>query len=257
MDDFTATHSRPDPQSSGFSGDSSLPSTLQRTPEASEFTSTEWTNEKHSMYLKSMETSFVKQLYDSMDLLGWRSKEGKLSHSKSSRRPYTHSRAPSGQFKVLRRGGWQNIKFERPESTLKKTEETCDADLLSNRWIRHYRSVCKDQDVGSRAVPERFATITRTIDSEGKEAILLGADSSPEQQLFVGQSHLCNTIALEVSDQNFVGEDIEGEKKTSGKCSAKRVKTRVVHSSSNDQVVPLRKPPPMEDAGNNCIPADL
>lgn len=69
----------------------------QGTPEAAEFMSTEWTNEKHSKYLKSMETSFVNQLYDSMDLLAWRSQEGKLSHSKSSRQPYTHSRALSGQ----------------------------------------------------------------------------------------------------------------------------------------------------------------
>lgn len=29
----------------------------------------EWTDEKHSMYLKSMETSFVDQLYDSKEIL--------------------------------------------------------------------------------------------------------------------------------------------------------------------------------------------
>lgn len=36
-----------------------------------ESASMEWTDEKHSLYLKSMETSFVNQLYSSIDLLGW------------------------------------------------------------------------------------------------------------------------------------------------------------------------------------------
>ncbi|MBA0879750.1 hypothetical protein Goshw_006108, partial [Gossypium schwendimanii] len=50
-----------------------------------ESTSTEWTDEKHSLYLKSMEASFVNQLYDSMSFLGCNSKE-KSSGSKSSRK---------------------------------------------------------------------------------------------------------------------------------------------------------------------------
>lgn len=32
---------------------------------------TRWTDEKHSLYLKSMEASFVDQLYNSLDMLGW------------------------------------------------------------------------------------------------------------------------------------------------------------------------------------------
>ncbi|MFQ6642154.1 hypothetical protein Gotur_017683, partial [Gossypium turneri] len=50
-----------------------------------ESTSTEWTDEKHSLYLKSMEASFVNQLYDSMSFLGCNSKE-KSPGSKSSRK---------------------------------------------------------------------------------------------------------------------------------------------------------------------------
>lgn len=37
--------------------------------------SSEWTNEKHSLYLKSMEASFVNQLYNSIDILGWPSQK--------------------------------------------------------------------------------------------------------------------------------------------------------------------------------------
>lgn len=75
----------------------------QGTPDAAESISTEWTNEKHSLYLKSMEASFVNQLYSgSVDLVGWRSQDNKhdLSHAKSSRPPHIHnhsSRASSGQ----------------------------------------------------------------------------------------------------------------------------------------------------------------
>jgi hypothetical protein len=39
--------------------------------------SSEWTDEKHKLYLKSMEASFVNQLYNSIDLLGWRSQKGR------------------------------------------------------------------------------------------------------------------------------------------------------------------------------------
>lgn len=34
--------------------------------------STEWTDEKHCLYLKSMEASFINDLYNSVDTLGWR-----------------------------------------------------------------------------------------------------------------------------------------------------------------------------------------
>ncbi|KAA8537751.1 hypothetical protein F0562_027669 [Nyssa sinensis] len=62
----------------------------------------------------------------------------------------------------------------------------------------------------------------------------------------VRDSHLCcHDLAgsnTEVSDQNFVDEDIKGDK-TNHICSAKRVKTSVAASSSNDQVVPFEKSP--------------
>ncbi|MBA0838516.1 hypothetical protein Goarm_004326, partial [Gossypium armourianum] len=61
-----------------------------------ESTSTEWTDEKHSLYLKSMEASFVNQLYDSMSFLGCNSKE-KSPGSKSSRKTRCIS---SGQLLV-------------------------------------------------------------------------------------------------------------------------------------------------------------
>lgn len=46
---------------------------------------TEWTNEKHSLYLKSMEASFVDQLYSSLGALG--KKESKSTRFGSGRKP--------------------------------------------------------------------------------------------------------------------------------------------------------------------------
>ncbi|GMJ15354.1 cold regulated gene 27 [Hibiscus trionum] len=99
-----------------------------------ESTSTEWTDEKHSLYLKSMEASFVNQLYDSMSTLGWNSKE-KLPGSKSSRKTHCIS---SGQFKVLRGGCWKKINFERPGFQLNKRDGS--HSFVASPWIQHFRS---------------------------------------------------------------------------------------------------------------------
>ncbi|KAE8729180.1 Cold regulated protein 27, putative isoform 4 [Hibiscus syriacus] len=99
-----------------------------------ESTSTEWTDEKHSLYLKSMEASFVNQLYDSMSSLGWNSKD-KLPGSKSSRKTHCIS---SGQFKVIRGGCWKKINFERPGFQLNKRDGS--HSFVASPWIQHFRS---------------------------------------------------------------------------------------------------------------------
>lgn len=69
----------------------------------------EWTNEKHSSYLNSMEAMFVKQLYnheyDGMDSPHWRSRRknqlNPSSAAQSNLKPHT-----PGQFKVFESGCW-------------------------------------------------------------------------------------------------------------------------------------------------------
>lgn len=58
---------------------------------------TEWTDEKHSLYLKSMEASFVNELYSSFDLLGWRSQREHSSDAKLSGKKHASSRTSSCQ----------------------------------------------------------------------------------------------------------------------------------------------------------------
>ncbi|XP_022772194.1 uncharacterized protein LOC111314847 isoform X2 [Durio zibethinus] len=114
-----------------------------------ESTSTEWTDEKHSLYLKSMEASFVNQLYDSMNCLGWNLQKERLPGSKSSR---PADCASSGQFKVLRGGCWKKINFERPGFQLNKKDDSyC---FVASPWIQHLRSGSKSRVLASCSLQE-------------------------------------------------------------------------------------------------------
>ncbi|KAA8528535.1 hypothetical protein F0562_035890 [Nyssa sinensis] len=218
---------------------------------ASESMSTEWTDEKHSLYLKSMEATFVNQLYNSLDLLGRRSQNE--SDAKSLRQMHANARVSSGQFKVLQGGSWGKIKFERDEPQMDKADGS--RVLLANPWIRHFRSTCRPQVVTSPALPENTAFESQAIHSDEKMALTTALDANPKQ-FHARHSRLCCHDSVgsntEVSDQNFVDEDIEGDK-ASRRCTAKRVKTSAAASSSNDQVVPFGKFPVTEDVMENRV----
>ncbi|XP_050364900.1 cold-regulated protein 27 isoform X2 [Argentina anserina] len=208
--------------------------------------STEWTDEKHSMYLKSMEASFVNQLYNSMDSRGRHTHKGNLSHIKSSKQPQFNSRAASGQFKVLRAGCWQKINFGRGEA-----ESDC-GELLANPWILHFRSTSKPKDVESPVVQEQAGAIYEEVDSISKKEITSAPATCLKQSnhFNVSLSHMMHQDMVggntEVSDQNFADEDIK-EEKAIASCNSKRMKNLVLQASSNDQVVPYQKPADTED----------
>ncbi|KAK6939605.1 hypothetical protein RJ641_029136 [Dillenia turbinata] len=208
--------------------------------------SIEWTDEKHSLYLKSMEASFVNQLYDSLDLLGCRSRNEKLSDLTSTWKENDKSQPSSGQFKVLRGGYWQRINFQRGELQANKADDSLV--LLANPWIQHFRPPCRHQVEASLVVPDNPAFKTQSVRSRGKKAISCGGDTRSKKN-WVAHSHMCdrdstgNGNNTEMSDQNFVDEHIEGEK-VSG---TKRMRTLVVDPSSTDQVVPLDQCPRTED----------
>uniref|UniRef100_A0A5B6YXX7 Cold regulated protein 27 n=1 Tax=Davidia involucrata TaxID=16924 RepID=A0A5B6YXX7_DAVIN len=220
---------------------------------ASESISTEWTDEKHSLYLKSMETSFVNQLYNSLDLLGWHSQKEHSSDAKSLRQMHANTRVSSGQFKVLRGGCWGKINFERGEPQLDKADGP--RVFLANPWIRHFRSACRHQVVTSPAFPKKVAFESQAIHIDGKMA-LTSALAPNSKQFHVRDSHLCCRDSTgsntEGSDQNFVDEDIKGDQ-ASRMRSAKRVKTSGAASSSNNQVVPFHKFPMTEDVTENHV----
>ncbi|XP_044474754.1 cold-regulated protein 27-like [Mangifera indica] len=164
---------------------------LQDSPVA-ESVSTEWTDEKHSLYLKSMEASFVNQLYNSTDFLRWRFDQNNVSDIASSRQI---QRPSSGQ--VLRRGGWLRINFQRPDLKLHKA----------------YESAGKSQTVLSMGAVALAGPENRATNSSGNKAV---------------SCYLCHHDMLgsctEASDQNFIDDEIEGEK-ASRMRSSKKMKT--------------------------------
>ncbi|KAJ6973905.1 hypothetical protein NC653_034049 [Populus alba x Populus x berolinensis] len=62
-------------------------------------------------------------------------------------------------------------------------------------------------------------------------------------------------ILVEMSDQNFVDEDIKGEKASSS-LSSKKMKTLKTDASGSDQVVPHGKPPVAEEVTEECTSAE-
>ncbi|XP_075633786.1 cold-regulated protein 27 [Castanea sativa] len=199
--------------------------------------SSDWTDEKHSLYLKSMEASFVNELYD-------------------NRQKHLNTRNPSGQFKVLRGGCWQKVNFNRADLQLKKAAGG-SRSLLANPWIQHFRSSCTTQVVASADVQKNGASKSQALGLAGTNSnSSCGRATCNSNQIDACQFHSCHQDLIddntEVSDQNFVDEVVEGEKESS-KHNAKRIKSSTASTSSHDQVVPRNKSPAAEDVAENCI----
>ncbi|KAF5806444.1 hypothetical protein HanXRQr2_Chr05g0221571 [Helianthus annuus] len=158
--------------------------------------SSEWTDEKHSLYLKSMEDSFVNQLYNSLDTRNGTIENECSSESLSSRRIRASNRFPSGQFKVLQHGFWSRIGPRR--ENLGRNEANSPDVSSTNTWIRHFRNGNK------QGATEEKPSLTSCDNTE-------------------------------VIDQNFVEED-SGVQMMKTSCSKKRKTTYAVPKSGNDQV---------------------
>lgn len=200
---------------------------------------TEWTDEKHSLYLKSMETTFVDQLYDSMELLGWHLEKANFLDPQT-RQMNKHPSSPSGQFKVLRDGCWKKVDFERPHLQVEKADDG-SRDLLKSRWIQHFRPASRIARLGSHKVGSS---------GKGKKALTYASAGNPEQ-FHACHSYFGNQVDSgnsEVTDQNFVDEDMGG-RKGSNISSAKKAKTSGTDSLDNDQVVPFSRPASTGEAG--------
>ncbi|KAC9333151.1 hypothetical protein E3N88_45971 [Mikania micrantha] len=112
---------------SKITGDYALESDFVEQEESSitdlpENESTKWTNEKHSLYLKLIEASFVDQLYNSLDMLTCQ----------------TQNNHPDSQFKVLRCGCSSKKSFKRQHLHLKDADRPHVSP--GNPWIQPFRN---------------------------------------------------------------------------------------------------------------------
>ncbi|KAG8390012.1 hypothetical protein BUALT_Bualt01G0039000 [Buddleja alternifolia] len=236
------------------SDDQEVTSTLHA--HATESKPTEWTDEKHSLYLNSMEATFVNQLYKSLDLIGRHSQKNGPSGSKSSKYNQTSTGAPSGQFKVLREGYWSKINFRRDEAEVNQEEES--GVLIANPWIQHYKCserqpIRKFQTSGAKAssTTTRNQWLTHNFrlwqqDSVGSNAGL----AKPSTLAF-----LCFKLK-EMSDQNFNNED-DKEEKHERTHEIKRTRTSTDIIPNNDQVVPFDNIVQVDEVTeNHVLPED-
>ncbi|WVY91725.1 hypothetical protein V8G54_037239 [Vigna mungo] len=186
----------------------------------------EWTDEKHSMYIKSIEASFVNQLYDSKQI------RTSFPCKGTSCDPAT----TSGQFKVLRGGCWQKINFERVNPQTSRINQ-CH-DLTENPWIQHYRSSSKQRSTVAPSLQESVSTSSKVVDLGQRKGIPSGSG-----HLHLCESRVCHKDMLssdtEMSGQNFVDDEVKG-KKQNKKSKVKRQRS-VTDAKDNDQRVPNRK----------------
>lgn len=200
--------------------------------------SKEWTNERHSLFLDSMEASFVRRLhnheYDSVDKLGHHSRMDNLQDP--------------NQFKMLQSGCWKKTNFEFSQPKTKAVDGR--RALLDNQWIRHFRHGGKHQEFTLPIQNENGASSGDSIyprgqKLEGFEAASCGA-TMRSKKLDVGYFHERDQDYViensEVSDQNFVNED-----KEETHCKGKKMKKATTYVQIRDQVVPLSQYATTED----------
>ncbi|URD87865.1 hypothetical protein MUK42_28686 [Musa troglodytarum] len=197
--------------------------------------SNRWTDEKHILFLNSIEASFVNELYNkqyhSKAFLGWLSR---IKKRKEPSGPYEND-LKSGQFKVLHKGCWENLIFERDNSHA--DIENGSFTLSANPWFQHFQSplIMKQTDLNSS---DRFGDIKFIRPSANIASERLDEEATSSK-------HICHQESIgsstEVSDQNFIADELIVGKKSSRICRKRRPGTAPVHGPINDQVVPCRK----------------
>ncbi|CAB4290499.1 unnamed protein product [Prunus armeniaca] len=177
--------------------------------------STEWTNEKHNLYLDSLETSFVNELYHSMRLRDWHQQKNARG-TRSLQEVSFKTQNSSDQ--VVQDGCLQKINLRRNESLM---ESTANSHVTMRSPCR-----CHSTLAGKSCTVSSPKTLTLKN--------LHASARSSEQNLVCHQDWVGNIT--EVSGQNFVDEDHGG--KLSNASKPKRLKRIAADASSNDQIVP-------------------
>ncbi|XP_024028963.1 uncharacterized protein LOC21410139 isoform X1 [Morus notabilis] len=221
-DSFASELTRTDSDASAITLDFSKDAWLPCDEAMQQGKSTEWTDEKHSMYLDYLEASFVDDLYHSMHL-------GGLGVKKNSRRPYT-----SDKFVVREDRGRKKINDERNEPLF---DSTADSHVVMERpLIHHFKYPGKGCSVACLDSQEHVVLRENKMHSNGKLACLYESARSLEQKPVDRKCHWDIVgSAAEFSDQNFVEDNPGGN--PSRKSMSKRLKMAASDGSGNDQIM--------------------
>ncbi|KAG5143719.1 hypothetical protein JHK82_019414 [Glycine max] len=172
--------------------------------------STRWTDQQHSLYIRSLEASFVNELHRSMHL-------HHLSLKNSTDEAYKcrflqNSHNMPKQSLALQDGCQKKINLERVAPML---ESTADSHVLAGS---QFKLTSVD---GGCSLREHGLLCDEEIHARGSSIFTLEMACS----------------STEVTDQNFKDEDA----RSSCMPLVKRLKTATADSSSTDQVVPFGK----------------
>ncbi|XP_010538123.1 PREDICTED: uncharacterized protein LOC104812575 isoform X2 [Tarenaya hassleriana] len=205
--------------------------------------STEWTDEKHSLYLKSMEATFVDQLYNSLGNLGSHCNKKNATDEGPSRQFCSIKNSYQEQFKVHRAGFWQRMDVKQSEYCFNRSD-ACH-EFLASPWIKHFRPLSEGQSPECQKPEGSWDPENRMICPNWEKGMVICSSGSASTLKKNHSGHFCLggqdqiNNREEVSDQNFVDEETKEEK-----ASSKKMKIRMSESSSNnDQVVPYGKAP--------------
>ncbi|CAN6285446.1 unnamed protein product [Urochloa humidicola] len=147
-----------------------------------------WTDERHMLYISSMEASFIDQLYN---------------HGH-----HLHNTNGNG-FKVLRRGVWEYIKYEKTNARAQIGAKCC---VPASPWIQHFRP----RDCGSNAQSDGLEEASVGDHESGTQTNgeRLSVSCGREWEACKGQKKILDE-STEVSDQNFADDEAEVEAESS------------------------------------------
>ncbi|KAG8073734.1 hypothetical protein GUJ93_ZPchr0006g44709 [Zizania palustris] len=178
-----------------------------------------WTDERHLLYISSMEASFIEQLH---------------THEQNGNQNDSNGNG----FKVLRGGVWEKHKFERSSACSVTRRRCC---LPASPWIKHFRPRDCSSNVAEASVGDHESGIQtiqgRTPLSHGREWEACKGETTLGESTGLQNSHAVHRIT-EVSDQNFADDEADVEAESSKACKRRKLRSALTR---NFQVVPSRK----------------
>ncbi|XP_029125208.1 uncharacterized protein LOC109789040 isoform X1 [Cajanus cajan] len=194
--------------------------------------STRWTDEKHNLYIRSLEASFVNGLHHSMFLRGWSLKNSTDETYKCRILLNSHNMPPR-QSLALQDGCQKKINLERISPML---ESTADSHVLAGS---QFELTSVDRSCSLREPNTCKHELVCEEDARGSSTFTDMSARSLEKQSICCSFHLdlaCSTT--EVTDQNFKDK----EARSSCMPMVKRLKTAIADGSSSDQVGKFHTP---------------
>ncbi|XP_064986540.1 uncharacterized protein LOC135625537 isoform X1 [Musa acuminata AAA Group] len=195
--------------------------------------SNKWTDEKHTLFLNSIEESFVNELYSgeyhSKSFVGWLSR---IKKHKGFCEPYENYSKFGQTFKALCRSCHESRRFDGDNNPA--DIESGFLSFYANPWIQHFRSpsIMKKRHVRSSDRVDNIEFIRPSV-----QLANVRHDGEATSSKWTCREDSVARSA-EVSDQNFIADELVAGKKSIRIHRKRRLGNAVVHEPITDQVVP-------------------